>query len=335
MNRKRDDNARLMAGEALDPLAGTVVWSAEGSGAHSPRPVGHEEVLVYFEILFLDQCELALDWLATAPRLDRPTSALLLIGPGGLGKSMIPQGLSQLLGEASVVWRDGLKGVDPGALRALLACPRLVLTARPEEPLELAGGDLDLRDEDALGARLLIIDCNPAASAWLERYGGRDLTRDWVRRPCGSPGKIPETLVWLAQHRAVTPGPRWLVAGNAAERAARVDTRAQVPSSVRAAFTVYRSMDPQRRRLFGKDQPFLLDPAFPRHVIVSNQRLRAAWPALLGGHPPTPMALGEALHRLARRGNERVTLASGAPYWGYVVPLSLLELPARTTTGVG
>jgi hypothetical protein len=341
-----------------------------------PAPVRHEVVLAWLRTLCSteERYDRVLDWLATLPRLDRPTCALLLLGPPSLGKGMLAAGVARYFGTAitaydevfqgrfndsllrsPVVWLDEISEVDArsGRFRSLLGnsvhsvegkyrpagtllgCPRLLVSSNNPDPLKLGREDLTRDDEDAIGSRILIVDCAPATAGWLAERGGRTYTAGWVEVD-GRPGKLPETIAWLAEHREVDTTGRFLVMGDAGEWAARAATRTGLPATILEAIGRYASVDDNGRHI-ERDlhervalacpdgpQPFTFDDNHPEVVLVSNEGLRAAWGVLFREHAPSHRQVSNALQRLAPDGNQKVATKNHGRIRAYSVPLRLV-----------
>lgn len=328
----------------------------------APEPVRHKDVLEFFAVLFGGRLDVMLDWLATVDRLDRPTGIPILRGDNSLGKSMVPLGVSRFFGEAiteyddifkerfndallrcPLVWLDETSHVDSKSGRfrklsandrhaiegkntpsgTLLGCPRLIVTTNDEDPLQLGREELSKSGEDAIGTRIIVVECRSEARQWLEDRGGREFTADWVARKDGSPGKIPETIAWLCANRRVTPGSRFLVSGDAGAWAASIGSRKGMAATVLDAYAAYLAMGAKKRAEL-PSMPFLFDEAIAGYVLIGNQALRECWQALLGERAPSHRKVADALGKLAPRGNEKVTLSSGERVPGYLVPRHLL-----------
>lgn len=338
-----------------------------------PTAVRHEDVLEWLEIAFNER---VLDWLATLPLVDRPTAVLILLGVAGIGKSMLALGAARYFGRGIADYDDVFKGRFNGALlrspvvhcdemtevdarsggfrklaantthaveeknrptATLIGCPRIVVSSNNPDPLKLGREELTQADEEAIGRRILLVDCNEAAARLLEAHGGRAYTRDWIEYPDGRPGKLPETIAWLVQNRKVERGGRFLVAGDAAEWAARVGTRSGLPATILDAMAAWYERDSARKRKLGSSYqpawpaPFLRDANYPESVLAFNTALRERWSAMFKEQrTPTHNAVTEALKRLAPKGRERLTISlkdsDDKPMrpWGFVVPLSML-----------
>lgn len=307
--------------------------------SQAPPPVRHGDVLEWLHVLCGDRVDTVLDWLATCTDLSAPTAALVMIGAGSSGKSMLATGLAAYFGaetadyddvfkerfndallRSPVVWLDehtqvkaksaGFRRLTANRTHAIEAkgrpsttlhgCPRLVVTSNDPDPLGLSREALSLASERAIGVRVISVDTSDDAVAWLEERGGTAYTAEWVRRHDGAPGKIPELLAWLRVHRSVKVGPRFLVHGSASEWAAKIGTREGLPSTVLDAIARWLDDGHVRRDLIGRGiQPVIADSALEGRVLVSNRGLRDAWEALIGDRPPTHRQVADALRRLS------------------------------------
>jgi hypothetical protein len=320
-------------------------------------------VLEWLSLLTGPQYDTVLDWLATMPQLDRPTSALMLIGDNSMGKSMIATGSARYFGSSVCDYDDVFKGrfndaflrspvvfLDEGTQQEsrsagfrklantvhtveaknrpsvdLEGCPRLIVCANNLDPLKLSREDLSAADEVAIGERILMIRCNPAAGEWLKEHGQFRATHDWVTRGDDEPGKIPETIEWLRQNRDVKPGGRFLVRGDSAEWAAMAGTRTGHPSTILDAIATWLNdtyLQAELRR--NGAEPFMIHPEHPDAILVSNIRLRAAWDVLLRDRPPTHIQVSKALERLSGGTTRQVTLDNGRRVRLSAVPRALL-----------
>jgi hypothetical protein len=324
-----------------------------------PRAVRHDDVLEWLHALCGDMYEKMLDWLATAPILDRPTCALVLQGPNSLGKSMVGAALAAYFGpniasfddvfksrfndallRSPVVWLDEeatvaapsakfrkLTGNDRHDVEAkfqatgtLYGCPRLIVNTNGADPIKLADEDLSAADDGAIGVRILRIECQNEAGAWLEQRGGRAYTEEWVWTRDGRPGKIPETIAWLHQNRKVRHGSRFLVQGDANGWAAGLGQREGLPATVLDAVAEYFN---------GKHlscSAAFTDGAHPDHILVRPRHLLDAWETLTSEkRRPSTNQLAGALSRLV--GHEvrdhKVTLSCGSRVRAVPIPKAL------------
>lgn len=294
-------------------------------GLSAPPPaIRDEDVWDWLELAFNPR---VFDWLSVLGRLDRPTAALLLLGPKGIGKSMLAHASARYFGCEVADYDDVFKGrfndallrspivfldetteveTRSGGFRKLVSnsvhavegkhrpsatlhgCPRLVISANNPDPLRLGREHLVREDEEAIGARILTCDCNPLAEDWLRTRGGREFTADWLVRPDGTAGRLVETISWIVEHWVAPKGNRFLVEGDAAEWAARASTRAGLPATILDAIRLYLDLDPNQRDPFFVDPPFLWHESRPAEVLVSNAGIRKHWRELLGESERVP-----------------------------------------------
>ena len=193
-----------------------------------------------------------LDWLATATRLDRVTSALYLQGPAGAGKGLLASGVAALWHAAPLAFREATGQFTEGLLRSpvvlldegvvvdrsvsaafrslvgqtthrveaknrplvtLHGAPRVIIAANNSTALDLRGQH-EADDLDAVAQRILHVEVADAGGDLLRDLGGREgALASWLTRPDGTPGDLPRHLAWLAATREVAPGPRFLVPG--------------------------------------------------------------------------------------------------------------------------
>ena len=341
------------------------------SDEHVPA-VRHDDVLEYLRVLCGDQTEILLDWLSTVHRFDRPTGVPVLIGAHSSGKSMLPQGLGRrfaagttdyddifkerfndALLRSPIVWLDEVtetdarsgrfrkltanlehsiegKGIPSGLLRG---SPRLIVTSNEPDPLRLGRERLSATSEDAIGSRIIQIDCRPEAADWLRERGGYALTAEWVTRSDGRPGKIAETIAWLEKHRSVGEPTRFLVEGDAAAWAARIGSRQGLAGTVLDALAIYLSWDSTEREALPA-HPFLFDESYPDHVLVFNKPLRECWSSLLGERAPSHRAVASALEKLGGgAATKKRTLSDGSRPRCNLIPLELVPDPDMDLDG--
>ncbi|MEN0066404.1 MAG: primase-helicase family protein [Myxococcota bacterium] len=317
-----------------------------------PPAVFHADVDEWLRLAFNER---TLDWLATMPELGQPTSALWLYGAKGIGKSMIAEACSAYFGSAVTDYDDVFKGrlndallrcpimhldeqaevkASTGVMRKRIAnsrhaieakgepsgtlhgCPRLIICSNNPDPMGWGREALTRMDNDAIGDRMLIVDCNPAAERWLKERGGRQgVTSDWLERSDGSRGRLVEHIAWLVQNRTVERDPRFLVPGDAAEWSARVGTREGLPRTILDALACYLEMSPAERNwVDDKYPPFLWHPNYADTVLISVPGLIRNWRPLVGaGEPvPSPVKTGKALQILTNAdGPTRIRLRAG------------------------
>jgi len=269
-----------------------------------------------------------LDWLATAPLLDRPTSALQIRGPAGIGKGLIAAGLANWLGgrttyaEATgpydaelihgplVVLDEGVAESRPDAFRRLTGnfehrvsakyrmaedlrgCPRILITSNEHDPLRLGREELSAESEHALGQRIIVVEGSIAAGRYLASLGGWQETGTW----CEPDGELVRHFRWLAETRDVSPGRRYLVEGDAGAWVAAAHLRRGVGADVLAAYQAHQEDAAIRDRCDG--DPFVHDGDL---VGISPGSLLRSWRLLLGPQEriPSSQALARVLKRLA------------------------------------
>lgn len=283
--------------------------------------------------LLVDKTELLLDWLATAPMLDRPTSAVQIKGPDSIGKAMLTDALTTWLGGRVsyahatgdysaglihgplVVLDEGVAESRPDAFRSITAnrehqvmakyrmpeelvgCPRVLITSNENDPQQLGREELSIYSELALGRRILVFEGRAQAAAYLAELGGWDATDGWT----DPDGELVCHLRWLAKTRKVTPGKRFLVEGDAAAWVASAHLRTGVAGEVVQAFVAYEDLvEDNRTNTINDPQPFHYDPDRPGFVGVNVGGLQTNWKALVGdARPPSHQRLSQALRRLS------------------------------------
>lgn len=345
----------------------------------APPPVEHDDVLEWLRVLTGKQFETMLDWLATVPVLSAPTAAIVLLGKSSIGKGMFAFGVARYFGVSIADYDDVFKErfndallrspvvfLDEGtknrggsnqfrkllgnrthAIEAkghptatLIGCPRLIVAANNPDPLGLSRENLTDGDEEALGRRLVLVDCDPDTQEWLVIRGGVEFTHDWVTRENGAPGKIPELISWLATNRKVATGDRFLVAGDAGEWASRIGTREGLPATILQAIASYAEDDNLRTLVRnqcareGRRRPFfrLMHDGAPI-VYVSNEGIRENWGTLTSEYrAPTHTAVARALERLSRDKPVRLTFGNSRVRV-YPVPATLLDIDRDDLAG--
>lgn len=263
-NRKGERD--MTFGEVMDAY-GTVAKSIESSlvlqrsyydpvtgifhEAVCPRryiePKEHPEIQKWLEVFGGEDANRLLDWIATVTRTDRQTCALYLYGPGGTGKTLLPQGLARLwstggpadlrlvmgsfndvLTKCPLIFAD--ESLPPSRtisedLRELIGSTVRPLTRKYMAPSGLTGairlimagnnpdllrpqGDMSEFDLEAVAERFLFVEVPLAAREYLLELGGPKVVNDWIYKD-----KIAEHALWLAETRSIKEAGRFLVTG--------------------------------------------------------------------------------------------------------------------------
>lgn len=309
-----------------------------------------------------------LDWLATAPRLDRPTSCAQLIGPGSVGKGMLAVALGVWLGgrmsykdatgefngnliyNPLVVLDEGVEDGNPDAFRSitgntehpvtekgrmsetLIGCPRVLVISNETDPLQLGRRELSSNSEHALGRRILVFEVQTAAAEYLKFIGGMDTTAPWT----GPDGELVCHLRWLAETRDVVAGDRFLVDGDGAAWVQSAHLRAGVAGNIVQAYIAYQDLeeDHQTAQVAG-NQPFYYHPDRSEEIGVCVGGLLAHWKLLIGDDKrPTNIALSKALRRMSGQDvPSRVSVANGNSDGGRQVRVYWVNAVKLSETG--
>ena len=177
------------------------------------------------------------NWLYWYPHTEEALQSLHLCGPSGTGKSMLTAALAQfyggkfcafdrvdtpyspeLLSTALVVLDETTTAKRPIEIfRALVSNPARVIKPRSAPPVLVHGNyrcvittghmapppfrDVPTMDDlEALLARTCYVRVDCTASDWLIERGGKEFTKDWVKREDGSPGRLAEHIQWLCEN---------------------------------------------------------------------------------------------------------------------------------------
>lgn len=226
----------------------------EAAGRRRPLvPKADEAVDRWLRLLGGAHADKLLDWVASVTRLDRQCCALYLSKSTGTGKTMLAHGLARIwttggpteLGRVVDQWNADLLRCPlvvadealpanwqgqraSGELRAFVGASartvtrkhlpnvecrgatRLMLLANDKQMIAL-NEDLGKADMQAIAGRFLHIPTSEEAAAFLSELGGPARgTRGWVDDDI-----IARHALWLAEHRQVIPGTRFLVEGEA------------------------------------------------------------------------------------------------------------------------
>jgi hypothetical protein len=280
-----------------------------------------------------------LDWLAASWRLQDPTCALYLQGPGSTGKSMLAQALQRcygttittyadvVLGSYSagivrqpIVWLDERAPEDhhgrgTAAFRALIANRSHQYTEKYQASGTIQGcprlvitannddalrfGREDLTRDDLEAIAIRILHLDVSAAA--ADYLATISTRGWVDDN-GRPGIVCQHLAWLRDHHVYEAGDRLLVRGEVGDWLRRQSTQSGLAQDVLVA--IVRALTDLRdaEDPVTREQPARhLVTVAQGHVLVGATDLHRAWPLLSGDRSGrvTVARLGRVLRGLA------------------------------------
>ncbi len=228
-------------------------------------PKFNQDVDTWLRLLGNKKANQLLDWVATATRLDKQSSALYLQGPPGTGKSLLSQGLARLWhrgGPTELVRVLGEWSADMARCPLIVAdeqIPQSFKGQRTSAELRSLIGNSSrtltrkyLSNSDLVGAVRLILSANNAdmlvfeeslSQADLEAVAGRFLhilgdkkaetflssidTTGWVDDDI-----IAKHMLWLKDNRVVKEGKRFLVEGSARDVSKQLATRGGVAGRV-------------------------------------------------------------------------------------------------------
>lgn len=343
-----------------------IAWVPGGKIARvqvieQPTVAPQEDPLVarWLSLLFRENGDKALDWLATVADLGRPTCTLYMQGPPGAGKGMLVAGVAALWGRTPIAFRDAVgKFTDPllrspivlldehaamdraesGAFRSLggervhrieskglpvlelHGCPRVMVASNGDGALDIAGGEHGTDDLDAIISRILHLNVSGMASAWLAEQGGMEFTHDWVFDGHGAPGRIARHVAWLAANRQVKRGSRFLVEGVEGRYHQRLVTSDPLYASVLVSIAV---------AMLEKDAMRGHGPTFIRgdgDVWVNPAKLHARFRSLVSEDHGRPTLQRVAGACAALSHDESAEDIGGTLYWR--IPGSLVQLVA-------
>lgn len=329
----------------FDPQTHTMI---EAAAAVRPdlAPEYNPQIETWLHKLGGRQAGKLLDWIATMLQLDKPTCALNIVGPPGCGKTMLAEGLAKVFGKHAqptpfdvfngpwnsdiltcpIVFADEyLPGRDASAqLRAMIArsvhkifrkflatanakgCIRLILAANNAGLLGHPDEDLSDDDIQAIATRVLEIDAGAGAAAYLEDIGGRATTESWV-----AGDGIAKHALWLAKHRTVQPGRRFLVTGDAPALAKKLLTTKPTVAAI---------LEWLGRCVLDDGKAVRKDP-YLNHVkigggqlLVSAAVIDGCWGEYGGTHRrPSTTAIASALRQVSHPDRVRPTTSGGKP----------------------
>lgn len=329
--------------------------------ADPPKAVFNEEIARWLELLPArsEDHDKLLDWLATAPRLDSPTSALVLTRKGSVGKQLIAMALAEYFGvrpvsydvavqkfnvqltESPIVWLDETtdaqsKSADfrrlvansqhrieikNGPSGVLLGHPRVYMAANNDDPTGIANETLTIDDEDAIAERLLHIPVSIEAALYLKRLGGRDYTSGKTG-PIDWVVGLAQHIRWLYENREVTPGSKLLVQGDAAKWVREVGARhgAQAELAELIGYEVVKARRGQVSAL--GEPPVFVDP--DGAIYASVRGIKRVWEPYYGERSPKVTDLRKALQRLCRVMEPVQKSVGGKRHRMYPVPHGLI-----------
>ncbi len=178
----------------------------------------------------------------------------------------------------------------------LEGCPRVLVTANNDDALALRDR-MSADDVAAVAERILYLRAAPETAAYLEGIGGREVTVEWVGAP-GTVGAIGRHVAWLAEHRPVRFGPRFLVHGAITDYHRDLATKHGIVAEVLAAVAHVAA------RVAGGGKPphgiaFPAPGAGPEAgVLVNVQTLRKVW-ATTGAPVPSEHTVANALSTIS------------------------------------
>lgn len=215
------------------------------------KPEHNKDIAAWLELLCGDQLEKVLDWIAAVPQLERQCCVLYLDGVSGAGKGLLAAGLSRLwhaggatplvnvLGDFNAdMFRCPLLFLDEGLPkqkgnvsaeirsligsssfsykekytpnRTVLGSVRLLVAANNDNVLSFGDERMSVNDLEAYIGRFLHVRAQREAATWLEENNvGNALTETWVAGDL-----LAKHCLYLAEHRKIVPGKRFLVEGD-------------------------------------------------------------------------------------------------------------------------
>lgn len=213
-----------------------------------------------------DKADKLLDWFAGLPRLDRQQCSLYLETPPGVGKNLVAEGCAKLWRESGPSSFINIMGgfnadmfacplilLDEGLpsrashtsafIRNLvgssdhtwsqkfqptykvLGCVRLIIAANNDKVLaQLSNEDMGEVDVEAMTERFLHIQGDDKAAEWIRKTNAIDrrIIDRWK-----SESLLAKHIIWLAEHRDVVEGRRFLTDGEATEMHRSLITRGE------------------------------------------------------------------------------------------------------------
>jgi len=296
-------------------------------------PTRHDTVEKWLTLMGGDQAPKLIDWVAAVPKLERQCCALYLWGAKGVGKTLLCNGLASLWGLRDITPLDvaidsfnerlarmplivadeylpDVKDIS-GKLRELIGSKnhtlrrkyrpeaslfgaiRLIMLANTPHLLDLKG-DHTKEDLDAIAERFLFVNCDKAASAYLEALpqSEKDAMLDY---------KIAEHCLWLSINWEIEEGKRFIVEGSLGEANLNISINNERTALICEWFVEYLSNPEQFQntpRL--KGLVALEDDA----IWANAYAIQKAWTLYMDGNPLTARAIGISLKTLTARGDE-------------------------------
>lgn len=220
---------------------------------HNPiRPAFNEDVNGYLECLFGDSFDKARDWLSIFPDTSQLLCALILTGPGGIGKSLLMDGLAKIWSHKPVKFADALQrfnfdmtqtpyiisdeGLPDnrevtrrlreftgryefqcekkfGAIYESVGARRIVIASNSKQALKFYLEDLEKNDLDAIQERIWVCDGQLTAKHYLQILAKQHTKEIFT---AFAQHKIAQHVLWLNENHTFTPDPsqRFAVEGS-------------------------------------------------------------------------------------------------------------------------
>lgn len=305
----------------------------------------HDDVLAWLTNLGGEHSETFLDWCATVTLLETPTCALYLDGTDGVGKSMFAAAVARMFGPSTTTyeqatgnWTAPLKDnpivlADEGLpskaqqfsqdLRSLVSermrplkqkfvsdgvihgCPRLIITANNPDALRLINETLTSNDIGAISKRIFYLKCG------MKRPTN---TEGWVNGEKGEPGKICQTLLWLAQNRNVVPGKRFLVEGIRTSWHQGLTRASGITGDVLAVLAYFLER--------GKQHAGIVTGEESGHILVYPRTIKELWGTMLPNEaPPKDRLISKAVATISEGEPVKRRLPSNKQWRYYRVPI--------------
>lgn len=295
------------------------------------EPVFHQEINDWLEVMAGPEKEKLLDWLSQVPNLEVPCAALYIGQNGGIGKSLLANGIARLWTTggptefASVVgqWNDGLLSCpfvfaddylpdDPklmGKIRKFIqdkehklhrkfhdevkmkGCVRLFMAANNDTLLETKE-HLTSHDVAAIMERIVYIPGQEAAVHHLNSLGGRNYVDQWIEKDM-----IAQHVVWLNQNRELKEISRFLISGKDSSFHKNLAIGQGLPSAIIHWLIGYlqnpNKLDVNRSHqiMVSEGELIFTSKALSDHWMVYETQTKA----------PPPARVSRALHRICRQ----------------------------------